>query len=754
MTPAPLPQRRRTGVVAAGAIGSLGIAAAAVFGVHAAIDADDRRRPGIAGAGRAPRRPASSPATGPAARPAARPRPAAPAAPRPRPRRTTASAAQQVGIVEINTVLQYQDAQAAGTGMVLTSDGEILTNNHVVDGATSISVTISSTGATYAATVVGTDPTDDVAVLQLTDASGLQTAKLSTAAATVGDAVTGVGNAGGTGTLTAATGHGHRARPVDHRHRRDRRRRRAADRADRDRRRHPGRRLRRPALRRRRDDHRHGHGRVVQRTGRRPTPSRSRPPRHRRADRVGRRQRDDPPGLPGLPRRLDAGRRDRGRPSPGCCPAARPRAPASRAGDVITSVDGTTITLGRRPRARRWPGDDPGDRVSVTWTTPRRDDRLGHRHPRDRPGRLTRPGPAAEPTSPARVEVGFSRAAGCDDRRRAPVAQWIERQTSNLLVAGSNPAGRAVDGAASEPARGHDRPMTDRRLPAGQPAGRGRAAVRGVGGAVRRIDLPAPDAARAGAGLARCGRSGPAVPSVPAWLAGQVGTSGRVLATDIDTRWLDGTPGRRGRAPRRRSRARSGRAVRPGARPPAAGARARPRAARSSAWRRPCGRADGWSSRTPTRRCSPWSAWRTRPRRGAGQPAQGGVPPAARRPRRRPRLRPHAAPPPAGDRPGRRGRRRLLPDHRAGLQRTRARQRRADPRPTRSTTASRPPPRSTSTSPAVATRSARPRHLPDGHRLGSSRLTSETPWSPGRTRRTDPDLDRPTSCDSSDDGRG
>jgi S1-C subfamily serine protease len=90
--------------------------------------------------------------------------------------------------------------------MILTSDGEILTNNHVVDGATSISVTISSTGATYTATVVGTDPTDDVAVLQLADASGLQTAKLSTSAATVGESVTGVGNAGGTGTLTAVTG--------------------------------------------------------------------------------------------------------------------------------------------------------------------------------------------------------------------------------------------------------------------------------------------------------------------------------------------------------------------------------------------------------------------------------------------------------------------------------------------------------------------------------------------------------------------
>ena len=72
------------------------------------------------------------------------------------------------------TQLKYQNAEAAGTGLVLTSSGEILTNNHVVDGATSIAVTIVSTGKTYTATVVGTDPTQDVAVLKLSGASGLQ----------------------------------------------------------------------------------------------------------------------------------------------------------------------------------------------------------------------------------------------------------------------------------------------------------------------------------------------------------------------------------------------------------------------------------------------------------------------------------------------------------------------------------------------------------------------------------------------------
>jgi S1-C subfamily serine protease len=120
---------------------------------------------------------------------------------------STATADQQIGVVDINTVLGYQNAEAAGTGMVLTSAGEILTNNHVVSGATSIRFTVVSSGATYTATVVGTDPTDDIAVLQLAHASGLQVADVSHQAAQLGDAVTAVGNAGGTGgTPSAASG--------------------------------------------------------------------------------------------------------------------------------------------------------------------------------------------------------------------------------------------------------------------------------------------------------------------------------------------------------------------------------------------------------------------------------------------------------------------------------------------------------------------------------------------------------------------
>ncbi|QHC68349.1 PDZ domain-containing protein [Rathayibacter sp. VKM Ac-2759] len=117
-----------------------------------------------------------------------------------------ASAAQTAGVVTITSDLTYESATSAGTGVVLTSDGMILTNNHVVEGATSIEVTVESTGEAYTARVVGTDATNDIAVLQLEDASGLTPATLDTDGVAVGDAVTAVGNAGGTGDLVAASG--------------------------------------------------------------------------------------------------------------------------------------------------------------------------------------------------------------------------------------------------------------------------------------------------------------------------------------------------------------------------------------------------------------------------------------------------------------------------------------------------------------------------------------------------------------------
>ncbi|APA97181.1 S1C family serine protease [Nocardia seriolae] len=119
------------------------------------------------------------------------------------------SAAQAVvpGIVDVNTVLGLQNGEGAGTGIVLSSDGIVLTNNHVVEGATKISVTDLGNGQTYDATVLGFDRSEDMAVIKLVGASGLQTAPLGDSDKVgVGDQVVGVGNAGGRGTPTAAAG--------------------------------------------------------------------------------------------------------------------------------------------------------------------------------------------------------------------------------------------------------------------------------------------------------------------------------------------------------------------------------------------------------------------------------------------------------------------------------------------------------------------------------------------------------------------
>ena len=119
--------------------------------------------------------------------------------------RTKASAKQQIGVVDIDTIVGYNSGEAAGTGMVLDSAGDVLTNNHVIEGATTIKVTVVSTGKTYTAKVVGTAPTQDIAVIKLVGASGLATANFGDSTTVkVGDSVTGVGNAGGIGGIPSA----------------------------------------------------------------------------------------------------------------------------------------------------------------------------------------------------------------------------------------------------------------------------------------------------------------------------------------------------------------------------------------------------------------------------------------------------------------------------------------------------------------------------------------------------------------------
>ncbi|MGH7743652.1 MAG: S1C family serine protease [Candidatus Dormibacteria bacterium] len=103
-------------------------------------------------------------------------------------------------LVDINTRLGYQNGDAAGTGIVLSSSGEVLTNNHVINGATSIAVTDIGNGQKYAATVVGYDCSHDIAVLQLQGASGLQAASIAdSSSVAVGDEIAAIGNAGGRG---------------------------------------------------------------------------------------------------------------------------------------------------------------------------------------------------------------------------------------------------------------------------------------------------------------------------------------------------------------------------------------------------------------------------------------------------------------------------------------------------------------------------------------------------------------------------
>jgi S1-C subfamily serine protease len=111
-------------------------------------------------------------------------------------------------LVDVVSTLGNQGASAAGTGIVLTSNGTVLTNNHVIRGATSIKVTDVGNGRSYAAKVVGYDASKDVAVIQLQNASGLTTANLGDSSSVqTGDSVTALGNAGGKGgTPSVATG--------------------------------------------------------------------------------------------------------------------------------------------------------------------------------------------------------------------------------------------------------------------------------------------------------------------------------------------------------------------------------------------------------------------------------------------------------------------------------------------------------------------------------------------------------------------
>ncbi|MEU4496817.1 trypsin-like peptidase domain-containing protein [Streptomyces sp. NPDC023998] len=117
---------------------------------------------------------------------------------------TVAGVAQAVSpsIVEISAT--SNDGQSTGSGVIITADGEIVTNNHVVSGADSVKVRLSD-GKTYTAKVVGTDPDKDLALIKLEGARGLKAATLGDSGKLgVGDEVVAIGSPEGlTGTVTS-----------------------------------------------------------------------------------------------------------------------------------------------------------------------------------------------------------------------------------------------------------------------------------------------------------------------------------------------------------------------------------------------------------------------------------------------------------------------------------------------------------------------------------------------------------------------
>jgi S1-C subfamily serine protease len=113
------------------------------------------------------------------------------------------------GLVDITATLKYASETAEGTGMILSPSGLVLTNNHVIDGSTAVTVSLAANvHRTYQAQVIGYDSIDDVALLQLTGASGLATVSIGDSAQVrVGTQVLALGDAQGRGGVTPSRGY-------------------------------------------------------------------------------------------------------------------------------------------------------------------------------------------------------------------------------------------------------------------------------------------------------------------------------------------------------------------------------------------------------------------------------------------------------------------------------------------------------------------------------------------------------------------
>ncbi|MEU7630537.1 trypsin-like peptidase domain-containing protein [Nocardia sp. NPDC049220] len=110
------------------------------------------------------------------------------------------TAAMRPALVNISASTKPFGLGAAGSGIVLSADGEVLTSHHVIKGADTVTVTDVGNGKIYDAVVLGYDSGADIAVLDLSAASELTTATLGNSAdLRVHDEVMAIGNAGGTG---------------------------------------------------------------------------------------------------------------------------------------------------------------------------------------------------------------------------------------------------------------------------------------------------------------------------------------------------------------------------------------------------------------------------------------------------------------------------------------------------------------------------------------------------------------------------
>jgi S1-C subfamily serine protease len=118
--------------------------------------------------------------------------------------------AVQPGLVVIDSRLQDDGPDViggAGTGMIISRSGLVLTNNHVIDATNGLTATVVSTGKTYPAMYLGYDKGSDVAVIKLEGVSGLTSVPLGNSSAVrTGDGVVAMGNANGTGSITTVTG--------------------------------------------------------------------------------------------------------------------------------------------------------------------------------------------------------------------------------------------------------------------------------------------------------------------------------------------------------------------------------------------------------------------------------------------------------------------------------------------------------------------------------------------------------------------